>query len=172
MNEREQCLNIYHEAFSKDDTAFRDKLFNYCFEYCRFIKNGQDIAAILFALPCKIFAYGKEYKASYIFAAATAMKYRNMGFMKRLLKETEDENQVLFLYPATKELYGFYEKLGYVRFSVTTNYNSECYAEPQLNFKRLIEGDNIEDLDKNYIAMYRYDSEINIENMFFPYIME
>lgn len=113
MDEKNQCIALYKEAFSDNDFYFEEKLFNLCFKYCRFIKDGQNVASMLFLLPCKLLTKEKEIDCYYLYAAATLKKYRNKGYFTTLLNQIKKETIPLFLRPANTNLINFYSKLGF-----------------------------------------------------------
>ena len=77
---------IYREAFG-DDGGFEDRLFSICGEYLRSVSCGEEAAAMLFALPCKIDVGKESFDAYYLYAAATKKKYRGRGYMSGLIEE-------------------------------------------------------------------------------------
>ncbi len=87
------------------------------------VKNGT-VAASLHTMEQKLILNEKIYKSSYIYAACTLPQYRNQGYMKKLLKYTEDcleteDNCFVFLVPGNPGLENFYIKAGYQNFFKT-----------------------------------------------------
>ena len=79
-------------------------------------KDGNRTVAMLYHIPCMFL----EYKAHYLYGAATESKYRNIGIMKNLIDFSLEDAKTLgeefsFLYPADDHLYGYYYSLGYER---------------------------------------------------------
>ena len=108
---------IYREAFG-DDGGFEDRLFSICDEYLRSVSCGEEAAAMLFALPCKIDLGKESFDVCYLYAAATKKKYRGRGYMSGLIKELKIEGKPIFLKPASEELIDFYERLGFKQLGV------------------------------------------------------
>ena len=121
-----ECKEIYREAFGSDG-EFENRLFTCCFKYCRTFSIGGKTASMLFALPCNIHSDAAPVSAYYIFAAATKKEFRGNGYMSRLIRSLEAD-RLLFLKPASPSLFGFYERLGFQPFSVSSNENSPCFA--------------------------------------------
>lgn len=87
------------------------------------VKNGS-VAASLHTMEQKLILNEKIYKSSYIYAACTLPQYRNQGYMKKLLKYTEDCLEAkgscfTFLVPGSLDLVNFYQKAGYQNFFKT-----------------------------------------------------
>ena len=87
------------------------------------VKDGA-VAASLHTMEQKLILNEKIYKSSYIYAACTLPQYRNQGYMKKLLKYTEDclkakGNCFAFLVPGSLGLVNFYQKAGYQNFFKT-----------------------------------------------------
>jgi len=173
MNTEEQCRNIYRDAFNDPDTEFENKLFKHCFKYSKVINNGNEVAAMLFALPCTIKTSEKSFNAYYIYAAATLKKYRGQGFMKRLIQSLQIESDsVLFLKPASHDLIKFYEKLGFVEFSASLHDTGNALVVPDDDFKATADELIDENNEALYTAMYYYKEKLNLNNLWFPYTME
>ena len=114
-----ECREIYREAFGSDG-EFENRLFTCCFKYCRTLSIGGKTASMLFALPCNIHKGAAPVSAYYIFAAATKKEFRGNGYMSRLICSLEAD-RLLFLKPASPSLFGFYERLGFQPFYVSSN---------------------------------------------------
>ena len=170
MNEKE-CRAIYREAFRDPDTEFENRLFSLCGKYCRTYLCGEKTAAMLLALPCEIFTEQEKIKAFYIYAAATKRIYRGSGYMSRLINSLKDEDIPLFLKPADSGLSAFYEKLGFKAFSASTGKINICRAVPTGGFKALAQTEKTQE-NLKYTAMYYYKRCLELDNMYFPYIMD
>lgn len=171
MNEKE-CRAIYREAFCDPDTEFENRLFSLCGKYCRTFLCGGKTAAMLLALPCEIFTQREKIKAFYIYAAATKRIYRGCGYMSRLINSLKDEDIPLFLKPADDGLTAFYERLGFKTFSASTfEIKNACRAVPTGGFKALA-GTEKTHQNYEYTAMYYYKKSLELDNMYFPYIMD
>ena len=67
------------------------------------LKNGENVVAITFLFPCEILTEKKTYNALYLFAVATDTKYRNRGYMTKLLENIKKEHG-LWHVPWKKEI--------------------------------------------------------------------
>ena len=160
-----KCKEIYLSAFS-DDGEFCQKLFEKCRENIEYLKDGENIASYLFLLPCKI---GGE-KAKYIFAAATKKEFQGKGYMSRLLEKVKEENKLLFLRPATKELIGFYERFGFKEITATAKGDAPV-LEPDdsfLEFAKITESDS----ETEYPFMYLSSNGLSFDKIHFEYSMD
>ena len=163
---------IYCEAFGQDDADFRNELFENCFEYVRLLEDNGEILSMLFNLPCKIVTDSTEFKAGYIYAAATPKKHRLKGYMSQLLKKVKNNfNGVLFLRPANKGLIEFYRKNGFKEITGIGNKNGFPLVEPCENFAKLVQN-NSEETNEKFTLMYYSKENINLENLHFIYSME
>ena len=163
-----ECREIYREAFGTDED-FENRLFSACADYCKELCINGKTVSMLFALPCNIHKGGGLIPAYYIFAAATKKEFRGNGYMSRLIRSLEAD-RLLFLKPASPSLFGFYERLGFQPFSVSSNENSPCFAEPAEGFAAL--ADEEEKAPISCTALFKYDRNILIDGLFFPYFME
>lgn len=170
MNEKE-CRAIYREAFCDPDTDFENRLFSLCGKYCRTLLSGEKTAAMLFALPCEICTEKEKTKAFYIYAAATKRIYRGNGYMSRLIEQLKGEEIPLFLKPADGGLTAFYKKLGFKTFNASTAEITACRAYPSGGFKALAKTEKAKENFK-FTAMYYYKKRLELDNMYFPYIMD
>lgn len=169
MMNNKALREIYREAFG-DDGEFEDRLFLLCGEYLRSVSCGEETAAMLFALPCKI-AVGKEdFDAYYLYAAATKKEYRGRGYMSGLIRALIKEGKPIFLKPANDGLIGFYEKLGFKRFTAVTGGETKKAALPLGGFAEL-SATEAEDAEFSYTAMC-VNSPVPLDNLCFAYIME
>ncbi len=81
-----------------------------------FIARDKAPIAMLCALPVTLFdECGEAHGASYLYAVCTAPSHRRKGICARLMSFAESEltEEFALLVPASKELFAFYEKLGY-----------------------------------------------------------
>lgn len=163
-----ECREIYREAFGTDED-FENRLFSACADYCKTLCINGKTVSMLFALPCNIYNGGGIIPAYYIFAAATKKEFRGKGYMTQLINSLETD-RLLFLKPASPSLFGFYERLGFQPFSVSSNENSPCFAEPAEGFAAL--ADKEEKAPISCTALFKYDRNILIDGLFFPYFME
>ncbi|MCD7828410.1 MAG: GNAT family N-acetyltransferase [Clostridiales bacterium] len=80
-------------------------------------ENGKIVSAF-YIIDSSITIDSTEHKAAYLYGAATLPEYRGRGIMSDMIKYASDWLKktgfdYLFLYPATDNLYGFYENLGF-----------------------------------------------------------
>lgn len=169
MSNLENCKRIYTEAFGMSE-PFDSELFGAFSQNIKALEIGSQTVAMLFLLPCKLVANGKEIKAGYIYAAATDKRYRGMGYMSRLMSKVCASDDVFyFLKPATSELEGFYRRLGFKCAEGVENGEADafievCETQKSLQKKRC-------DCPEKYILMYKKADE-KIEKLSFKYPME
>lgn len=134
---RPQLEGLWKEAFGDSDAMikfFFDNKYdpNRCAVYTD--KSGR-VAAMLHTLPSMITEDNEIIGAQYIYAAATAKRYRGKGVMTALLKYAsklaQARGQVYsILVPANNELFDYYEKRGYKKcFGVRYVYMSRYELE-------------------------------------------
>lgn len=118
-NDRKHIIDIWHTCFG-DEVFIIEKFLDAGFE-CYVAENvsGYPVAMLHF-IPCKISLVNNMAEAVYLYAAATLPEYRNLGIMSGLIDYANSaaaEKGVSFciLMPANKELFDFYEGLGYHR---------------------------------------------------------
>ena len=118
--------DLWKEAFGDDD-SFLDNFFRsaYCEKRARCIKSEGQIIAALYWFDCMY----NDNKIAYVYAVATAMKYRGKGYCNILMNDTHKLLNIIgysgvILVPATDKLFKFYEKLGYI----TCAYKSKIIA--------------------------------------------
>ncbi len=166
MTEREQCVEIYRAAFG-DSGEFDNNLFDLYFDCCEYLKIDGEVAAMLFALECTLCLDGKTYPCRYIYAAATADKFRSRGFMTRLLAE---QSGILMLKPATDALIKFYAERGFRPFSAVHSSTGNRRVEVDDRFSALAMGGNND--GTSFTAMVRSNVPLNLEGLAFAYTME
>ena len=162
-------LEIYRESFG-DDGEFENRLFSLCGEYLRTAKQDGNITALLFALPCEIISEEKRFDAYYLYAAATKKESRRKGHMSRLINSLINEGKPIFLKPETEELIGFYERLGFKKFTAVTGGETKITAKPKYGFAELSVTEKEEGIF-SYTAM-GVSFPVPPDNLCFPYIME
>ena len=106
---------LWNEAFGDGD-KFLDTFFGTAFsdERCMALYFNNELASALYWFECEL----KGKKIAYIYAVATAKKFRGCGFCRQLMESTHKTLSVLgfsaaVLVPSSKELFNFYEKIGY-----------------------------------------------------------
>jgi predicted acetyltransferase len=121
-NMRRELSALWQEAF-EDSKRIPDFFLNNLFnpKDCLVYKSGKEIAAAVYLLPASVLWNGKAVQAHYIFAAATAKRYRARGYMSSLLAyaalvgaKRGDFCSVLM--PSERSLRNFYQSNGYVDF--------------------------------------------------------
>ena len=160
---------IFRESFG-DDGDFENRLFSLCGEYLRTAEDNGNIASLLFALPCEIISEEKRFDAYYLYAAATKKEYRRKGHMSRLINGLIKEGKPIFLKPETEELIGFYERLGFKKFTAVTGGRTKITAKPKYGFAELSVTEKEEGIF-SYTAM-GVNFPIPPDNLCFPHIME
>ncbi len=107
--------SLWKEAFGDTD-EFIEEFFNIAFAENRFnsVFIDNELAGALYWFDAEI----KGRKTAYIYAVATAKKHRGKGIASSLLNNTlnllkEKGYEFSVLVPSSKELFRFYEKLGF-----------------------------------------------------------
>ncbi len=107
--------SLWKEAFGDTD-EFLDSFFAtaYSPERCLAAFIDNDLAGALYIIDCEL----NSQKIAYIYAVCTAKKHRGKGVCKKLMAHTHLylKNRgftAAILVPGSKELFAFYEKLGY-----------------------------------------------------------
>ena len=126
-NMRRELSTLWMECFG-DPKRIPDFFLNNIFSPrdCLVYRVGKELAAAVYLLPAGILVGGKALQAHYIFAAATARRFRSRGYMSSLLafaalagaKRGDCCSAVL---PANDGLYRFYEAAGYQEFFRVSN---------------------------------------------------
>ncbi len=121
-NMRRELSVLWQECFG-DSKRIPNFFLNNIFSPrdCLVYRVGNELAAAVYLLPAGILCGGKTEQAHYIFAAATANRFRSRGFMSSLLafaaiagpKRGDCFSAVL---PADEGLYRFYAGAGYEDF--------------------------------------------------------
>ncbi len=88
---------------------------------CYICENEAEIISLLHAIPYKINIEKKYFNCLYIYGACTKPKYRQQGYMSKLIKFCEAESKMngidfLALVPENKHLENYYNRLGYKNF--------------------------------------------------------
>ncbi len=122
---KEKAVQLHLSAFSHDSYDDANVIFNRLYPQNYYYKLKDD------KVVSQTFVIGGDYSvfgAGYIYAAATLKEFRGQGFMSDLLTEIKNEYDILFLKPATEELYDFYSKIGFkIRFYCENiSSNAEC----------------------------------------------
>lgn len=110
---------LWQEVFGDDEeyiSLFFKRAFfdSECFAYA----ENEEIISALYLLKSNISYCGKIYRGRYLYAAATAEKYRGRGLMSCLISEAEayvrsQELDFIALVPADESLYDYYKRFSY-----------------------------------------------------------
>lgn len=165
-----RCIEIYNKTFN-DEKEFTERLFSKCHKYCRGLKEINEIVSMLFLLPVTLNYEGNKVKAKYLYAAATDSRYRNRGYMRRLIDWVfEEDSSPIFLKPADESLIEFYKKLGFETVTATKAENSDVCLIPENEFAEISSDCNY--LDENYTLMYHAKDKLDLDGISFPFTME
>lgn len=117
---------LWKEAFSDTD-AFLDLFFETAFskKRCRCVFDGDTPVSVLYFFDCSL----RREKVAYIYAVATLKDYRGRGLSSALLKDThsylsENGYTGALLVPGERELFSFYERLGYRTATTVTEFSA------------------------------------------------
>ena len=167
---KQEIIDIYKEAF-EESLDFEEKLFGKGFPFVEYIEDRGAVKSILFLLPCTLVTKQGELPAKYIFAAATKSSQRKKGYMEKLLEKIKTENEeFLFLRPASKSLEEYYGKLGFKSF-VGTSSDLELKIKPSPIIEYLSEGIT-EKQGREFVLMYSYKEDVDVDKVNFIYSME
>lgn len=167
---KQEIIDIYKEAF-EESIPFEEKLFGEGFKYVEYLEDGGAVKSILFLLPCTLVTERCEIPAKYIFAAATKSTDRKKGYMEKLLERIKNENnEFLFLRPASKGLEEYYKKIGFKSFLGTSS--DACAEIKPSNIMDYLANGITEEKGKEFVLMYSCKNEINIDKVKFIYSME
>ncbi len=145
--------SLWKEAFGDTD-KFLDDFFGNAFSYERSLcaLEGEEVRAALYWFDCEY----AEGKIAYIYAVATANAHRGKGLCRAL---TDRLHAVLaergyvgsLLVPGSKELFSFYERLGYRICSSIAE--KECTAKRNSLKFRIVDRDEYAALRKRFIPV-------------------
>lgn len=132
----EPLRQLWKQAFGDTD-AFLNNFFTFGFSpnRCRQISIDGNVAAALYWFDCSF--NGK--KIAYLYAVATDEAYRNRGLCRHLMEDTHRHLRSLgyagaLLVPVSKELFRFYEKLGYRTCSSVKEFTCKAAGTAALRF--------------------------------------
>lgn len=111
--EQERTKPLYREVFPEDTEAFVDFYYRERPKRILAMEEDGEIIAMLHLNPFLISFFGKEIKASYIYAVATKKEKRRQGIMGELLRYSftllEEEGEAFcFLIPVAESIYSPY----------------------------------------------------------------
>ncbi len=115
-----QLHTLWKDVFGDED-GYIDLFFARAFPGCHTFavtENGE-VQSVLYLLNCRLQAGKKLYDGYYLYAAATKPQYRRKGLMRSLIEEAkafmhETGKDFIVLLPASRPLYDYYEKFGFV----------------------------------------------------------
>lgn len=133
---------LWQEAFGDSDETL-DAFFAYGFSEDRFLciqEDGIPVSA-LYWFDCEL----NGQKLAYLYALATAKSHRGKGLAGRLMAQAHTRLKELgyagaLLVPGSKELFGFYEKMGY-RTATTVTEFSCSWADRSVPVMELTSGE-------------------------------
>jgi len=112
-------LSLWKETFHEDE-RFDEWFFfkEYKAENTLVLCDGGEIRSMLQMIPVTVLSNGKELKASYIYGAATDVRYRSRGYMGKLLSASFEEgrrrgDRLSVLIPQEKSLFDYYGRFSY-----------------------------------------------------------
>jgi len=111
--EQERTKPLYREVFPEDTEAFVDFYYRERPKRILAMEEDGEIIAMLHLNPFLISFFGKEIKASYIYAVATKKEKRRQGIMGELLRYSftllkEEGEAFCFLIPVAESIYSPY----------------------------------------------------------------
>ena len=122
---------LWKEAFGDTD-AFLDSFYSTGFSLyrCLCIREGSQPLAALYWFDC----HWQDKRLAYVYAVATAKSHRGQGLCHKLMKRAHTFLLQLgysgvVLVPAKKELFSFYEEMGYQCFGGITQW-TETSGQP------------------------------------------
>lgn len=101
-------LNSFNDETKQSADLFVNQFISDGFYY-KYV-NGE-IVSQLFVLK----HYFNDKIAGYIYAASTKEEYRKKGYMAKLLEQTKQDYEILFLKPADSKLADYYKKIGFTK---------------------------------------------------------
>ena len=111
--EQERTKPLYREVFPEDTEEFFDFYYRKSPKQILAMEEDGEIIAMLHLNPFLISFFGKEIKASYIYAVATKKEKRRQGIMGELLRYSftllkEEGEAFCFLIPVAESIYSPY----------------------------------------------------------------
>ena len=110
----QNCRALFDVAFPDEDGAWSDALFSLALPSAlRVIAEGEQVQAMLLAMPCELaLQNGERQAARYLYAVATHPDFRGRGLATKLLQRVAAEGLPCFLRPMNASLFDFYRKAG------------------------------------------------------------
>ncbi len=160
IKEKKELQTLWQITFLEDSGVIENFFENvFPFVVTPVIKEKGEIVSSLFLLDCKI----GEYKGKCVYCAMTKYAFRGKGYMKKLLDFSYDyckENgfDFLFLVPAEKSLFDYYEKCGFKKFGIHRKHifdDNTPVTKGKLNFQYEIDfGESVLNYWKNSCVIY------------------
>lgn len=114
----EALVSLWQEAFDEEEGArdFYATTFDVIDTIVYRISN--EIVSMLHYIPFVLHNGTEKYNGAYLYALATKKEHRGKKIMQELMNEAQRKAEkehldVLFVIPASEQLYGYYEKMGY-----------------------------------------------------------
>ena len=116
-----ELMDLWHDVFGDDYEVsgfFLNNALWYGDIYAKRV-DGKIVSAFYF-VDSKLINGNKTEKVKYLYAAATLPEYRKQGIMSDMIKYaaevlSDKGYSAIILCPADEKLYGYYEKLGFIR---------------------------------------------------------
>lgn len=145
MNKKEEIIRLWRECFN-DTEAFIRLFFDriYQEENALTIEQGGKVIAALQMLPYEMTWQGERIKVAYIYGACTDKRWRNQGWMSRLLQQAFEVMAqrgiaMTVLIPAEPWLFDYYARQGYVTLFNYARIKVERASLPPASAQWLIE---------------------------------
>lgn len=142
---------VWKDAF-RDNDDFLDAFFVTAFstERARSVKVNGKIVGALYWFDCSY----KEQRIAYLYAVATAERYRGRGLCSALMQDVHRHLSSLgyagvMLVPGNEELFRFYERLGYSTCAYVSEF--KCLASDGKTEIREIDADEYASLRKEFL---------------------
>lgn len=165
MSKKNELIKLYRESF--DDTL--EYINNFFKQYysrrnTKCIVADGELVSALYWLIKRLFFSGKVWRTYFLVGVATKEKYRNKGYLKKLIRLTLDDLAMMnvpfvMLYPKNREVY---EKLGFVTVSRVDDFVAKYDGVDSQS--RIATGDDIFEIFNNFkraqIYQYRNKSDV------------
>lgn len=144
---------LWKEAFGDGDRFIDDFMAEaFCTDRCRCALIDGNLCAMLYWFDCSFMGE----RVAYLYAVATAKAYRGKGIASSLIKNTHEllkklGYSIVLLVPGTKELFAFYEKLGYKVCGYVSEIN--CKSSESSVAVRKIESEEYKNLRKKMLPL-------------------
>lgn len=123
---------LWQEAFG-DSAETLDAFFTTGFssDRCHYLTENGELVSALYWLDCSL----ERKKLAYLYAVATKKAYRGRGLATRLMAETHEilkqqDYAGVILVPGEKDLFSYYEKLGYRAVTAASKFTAQQGRTP------------------------------------------